>query len=246
MSTIAALLFASASLISQSTGNGLRLLDQNKKFSVSVYGTFISSSELQNNAKAFDSFERNATVPLGGGYGYGTELNYKPELLDLNLTFYLSSEYFKLTQRDMYLHLEQGSNSANIAMTESFHVIPVELGLKWDLPVSTDRFKIYIGGGGGMYFGDRIRTLGTSLVSTTTYKKPGFSLNILTGLEYFLERNFSADFEFKFREGSFDVESIFDRNFVTVNGNNFDLGNPIYSKIILDGVRISLGLRYSF
>lgn len=222
------------------------LFNPNKKFSISLYSTYISSSQLQNDAKSTDPIERNATIPLSGGFGYGAELNYKPSQWKADITFFLSTEFFKVTQRDLYLRFEQGNSSANVAMKESFRMIPLEMGLKWDLPVSSNNFKIYIGGGGGLYFGDRTRTIGTSVESYTTFKKPGFSLNVLTGIEYYLERNLSADFEFKFREGSFDVESSFHQNLITVNGVDYILQNPTYSRIIVDGVRLSLGLRYNF
>jgi hypothetical protein len=220
--------------------------DANKKFSFQVYATYISSSELQNDPNSTDPFERNGMVTLNGGYGYGAELNYKPNLGNLNLTFFLSTEYFKLSENDLYLQFQQDSSSAKVAMTEAFHMIPIEFGVKWDLPVSTNSFKVYIGGGGGMYFGDRTRTIGSSLVSTTTYTKPGFSLNILSGLEYYLERNLSANLELKFREGSFDVESKFAQNSININGVDYFLSNPVYSRIIVDGVRISFGLKYNF
>ena len=47
------------------------------------------------------------------------------------------------------------SHSVEIGFTEEYSLIPVEAGLKWNLPVSTNSFKIYIGGGAGIYFGNR-------------------------------------------------------------------------------------------
>lgn len=218
----------------------------NKKFSFSFYGTYISSTQLQNNANATDPIERNTLLDLNGGFGYGGEFDYKPNLWNLDLTFYVSSEYFKMSESDLYLRFEQDTNVAKIQMTEQFSMIPLEIGAKWDLPVSSSVFKIYIGGGAGFYFGDRTRTLQYTLSSYTSYKKAGFSMNILTGMEYYLKQNLAANLEMKFREGYFDVESRFNTDYINVNGVNYLLDNPVYSRIIIDGVRVSLGLKYNF
>ena len=220
-------------------------LDQSKRFSVILYGTYISSAELQNDINAEVSFLRDASIELSGGYGYGGEILYDPGIANVGIIFYLSSEYINIKDNELALRFENDSNSVNVRFTEEFKIIPLEVGLKWSLPVSTENFKIYIGGGGGVYFGDRTRTIGTlktSKISTT----PGLSLNILSGIEYYIGRNLSLDFELKFREASFESENKFSADYITVNGQNFSLGNPINSRIIADGVRLSLGLKYNF
>ena len=220
--------------------------DASKKFSVQVYGTYISSSSLQNDPKSLDPFESNNLVDFKGGYGYGVELDYKPTLWNLDLTFFLSTEYFHLNENDLVLQFQQDTSFYNVSMSDNFYMVPIELGAKWDLPVSTNSFKIYIGGGAGVYLGDKTRTLGGFLQTHATSRKPGFSVNILTGLQYYLARNLCADLELKFREGWFDVQSSYDVDFINVRGTTLSLDNPSYNRIIVDGVRISLGLKYNF
>jgi outer membrane protein W len=185
-------------------------------------------------------------IPLKGGLGYGAELNFKPNIGNLDITFFLSTEYFAVNQTDLYTRFSQDTTYTKVPVAEKFFMVPLELGVKWDLPVSSDRFKVYIGGGGGLYFGNRTRTIANSVVSYTTDKKAGFSLNILSGADYYLERNLSANFEIKFREASFDVESRFNQNTININGQELLMDNPVYSRIIVDGVRLSLGLKYNF
>ena len=124
-------------------------------------------------------------------------------------------------------------------------MIPLELGIKWLLPVSTDNFKLYIGGGGGIYFGDRTRTM-QNLVSSNIEKTPGFSLNILSGIGYYIARNISVNFELKFREASFDIESKYNSNIININGTQYSITTPFYTRFNVDGVRISAGLKYQF
>jgi opacity protein-like surface antigen len=133
----------------------------------------------------------------------------------------------------------------DIGISEQFTVIPVEFGVKWNLPIGSDNWKIYIGGGGGVYFGKETRSI-LYLQSSQISSKPDFSLNILSGVDYYLDKNFSANLELKFREAAFDSESRFSSSTVTVNGSEFQLENPFYSRFIADGVRVSLGFKYYF
>lgn len=222
-----------------------KFYDPNKKFSVYIYGTYVSSSELQDNPKSPDPIERDATVDLDGGYGYGGEFIYDPGIYNLGIKFYLSSEYLKVDQRDLEFILNNGETESKVRMREKFTFVPVEFGLKWNLPVGSDNLKIYIGGGCGAYFGKRTRII-ADMQSSSINSKPGFSLNILSGIEYYMARNLSADLELKFREASFDSEDRFSQNQIEVNGTSYQLVNPFYSRIIIDGVRISLGFKYHF
>jgi hypothetical protein len=226
-------------------GNSVKFYDPGKRFSISLYGTYISSSQLLENPRSTNPFEKEAATELNSGYGYGAELNYSPPLFEPGLLFYLSAEYLKVNSDDLVLRLSDGVNKASVIVKEKFTLIPVELGIKWLLPVSTDNFKIYIGGGGGLYFGDRTRNM-QNLVSTNITKTPGFSLNILSGLEYYVARNLSANFELKFREASFDVESKYNTDFINVNGTQYSITNPFYTRFNVDGVRISAGFKYQF
>lgn len=232
-------------LSAQSSSKELGFTDEGRKFSVSVYGTYVSSAELLDNIESPIPFLRDASVELVGGYGYGAELTYDPQIYDLGITAYISSEYLKVTDDGLVMRFTNDSHSVEIGFTEEYSLIPVEAGLKWNLPVSTNSFKIYIGGGAGIYFGNRKRSFGT-LSSSTLSTSPGFSLNVLSGMQYYIGRNLSLNFEFKFREGSFDTRDSFGQNSITIDGQNYELDNPAVSRIIVDGVRLSLGVRYNF
>lgn len=238
-------LFILSNTYAQTTPGKLRFYDESKQFSLSLYGTYVSSSQLQNDPKSPDPIVRNILLDLKGGYGYGAEFDYKPNLYNLNLIFYISSEYLRINEGDLVFTFDDGTNTASVNMNEDFTMIPLEAGVKWYLPVGTENFKIYIGGGGGVYFGNRIRMI-ANLQSTTISTQPGYSLNVLSGLEFYFARNLSANLELKFREPYFDVESSYTANSIILNGTVFQIENPFYSRLIVDGVRISLGLNYHF
>ncbi len=215
------------------------------KLSLQVYGMYVSSAELQNNLGSSVSFLRDASIELKGGYGYGAELTYNPNINNFDVVFYFSSEYLKVKDDELLLRFENDSGSSSVRFTEEYNMLPFEAGLKWNLPVSTERFKIYIGGGGGLYFGNRTRTIGP-YKSSPISRKAGFSMNVLAGLEYYLKRNLSLDFEFKFREATFDTQDRFDVDYITIGGNVYSMDNPLYSRILVDGTRLSAGIKYHF
>jgi len=232
-------------LLSQQDHDVYKTYNATGRFTFQVYATYVSAAELQNNIKSNVSFIRDASIELNGGYGYGAELTFNPNISDFDVIFYFSSEYLKVKDDELQLRFENDSTTNVVRFTEEYKMIPFEGGLKWNLPVSTERFKIYIGGGAGIYFGIRTRSVGPYSTSPIS-RKAGISMNVLAGLEYFIERNLSLDFEFKFREASFESQDRFDVDFITINGNFYNMDNPVYSRLLIDGTRLSAGIKYHF
>ncbi len=229
----------------ESPHDDVRPYNGSGKFTLQVYAMYVSSAELQNNIKSNVSFIRDASIELNGGYGYGAEITYNPNITNFDVMFYISSEYLKVKDDELLLRFENDSASSSVRFTEEYNMIPLEAGVKWNLPVSTERFRIYIGGGAGMYFGNRTRYIGPYSTSPVS-RKAGVSMNVLAGVEYFVQRNLSLDFEFKFREASFESQDRFSVDFVTINGNTYSIDNPLYSRLLIDGTRVSIGLKYHF
>ena len=215
------------------------------RITLQVYATYVSAAELQNNIKSNISFLRDASIELKGGYGYGAEITFNPNISNFDVLFYLSSEYLKVKDDELVLRFENDSATNTVRFTEEYNMIPLEAGLKWNLPVSTERSRIFIGGGAGIYFGNRTRSVGPYSTSPIS-RKAGLSMNVLAGLEYFIERNLSLDFEFKFREATFESQDRFDVDYITINGNIYSMDNPVYSRLLIDGTRLSAGIKYHF
>ncbi len=233
-------------IFAQQPVKDIRYYDPSKKFSITLYSEYVSSAQIQDNIRSTDPILRNSSTDIKGSFGYGGEINYTPSFLDHDFTFYLSSEYLKINESDIILRFFQDTISAAVHMEEKLSMVPIELGVKWNLPVGTENFKIYIGGGAGLYFGDRERIIAGTFGTTTLSKTPGFSLNILSGMLLYVEKNLAANFEIKFRDANYEVENKFPINTIIINGAGFALDNPLYSRISIDGVRVSLGLKYNF
>lgn len=216
-----------------------------KDFSICLYATYVASAEIQYDITSSDLFGVNTFSELNGTYGYGGEFSYKLPFNDLDLALFVSTEYYHLIQNNIPFRFTMDTLRYTVSVTEDISMYPVEFGIKWDLPEFLENFTFYIGGGGGIYWGNRTRKL-LNISTQIIQKKSGFSLNALAGVEYSAGRNFSLDFQLKFREPYFDIESTYNTNIININGSEFELKSPVTSRITVNGLRLSFGLKYNF
>jgi len=212
-------------------------------FSVIPHVSFISSSTLQLYALSNDAFQRSQAEEISGGYGYG--LSIRKNLFTEDLTFGISIENINIKDDALTQTFSNDSLTVRARVTEELSVIPVEFTGYFSLPQFADNLEIYLGGGIGVYFGDRVRTI-LNLQSKTISKKPGYSLVILSGMAYKFTKQFSGIFELKFREAEYTVNSEYSVSEIKINGNYYDLPQELYSSIFVDGLKVSLGISYNF
>lgn len=213
----------------------------NYDLSVKFSGNFISSASIQLNPYSQNIIERNSFADVGSGFGYGVSISKKFLRNDLSLV--LSTEYVKINDKNVSATLINGSNAVKVNVTESLWMVPVELSLNFNLPKMAPKLNIFIGGGLGVYFGDRKRTIAN--VSTETIEStPMLNLHIMTGMEYFINSRLSGVFEMKFRDAGFKVQNTFPVAFIGINGRAYPLPSESNSKVYVDGMKLSVGLNY--
>jgi hypothetical protein len=213
----------------------------NYDFSVRVSGNFVSSASIQLNPYSQSLVEKNSFAYLGGGFGYGISISKK--FLRNDLSLILSTEYVRINDNDVSATLINGSNAVKVKVSENLWMVPVELAINFNLPKMAPKLNIFIGGGLGVYFGDRERTIAG--VSTETIESiPMLNLHIETGMEYFISNKLSGVFEMKFRDAGFKVRNSFPFSFIGVNGISYPLPTEYNSKVFVDGMKLSIGLNY--
>lgn len=204
---------------------------------------YVSSATIQLAPYSSDLIERNSSLDVSGGYGYGFSIRTK--ILRNDLFLGISAEFIKIQDNDAVLTLEGDTSFARIKLSETITAYPVELTAYFNVPSFQQNLNIYLGGGIGMYMGDRIRKI-QNFQSETISKSFGLSLVVLSGIEYYFENNFMSFMELRFRDGEYDVKSKFPLSSINVNGATYSLGKEMNSKIFLDGLKISFGLGYRF
>lgn len=204
---------------------------------------YVSSATIQLAPYSSDIVERNSSLDISGGYGYSFSL--KTKILRNDLFLGITAEYIRIQDNNAVLTLEGDTSIARIKLSETITAYPVELTAYFNVPSFQENLNIYLGGGVGLYSGNRVRKI-AGFESETISKSFGLSLVVLSGIEYYFEKNFMTFMEMRFRDGEYDVKSKFPLSFITVNGASYPLGKEMNSKIFLDGLKISFGLGYRF
>ncbi len=205
--------------------------------------TYVSSASIQLNPFSADLSKRTQTEELSGGYGYG--LTIRKKMFRDDITFGISAEYMKIKDRELVQLLNNDSSTVRVRVSEELTVIPLEFTGYFDLPDFSENLRIFLGGGVGVYFGDRKRSI-LNVSSSTISKKIGFSLVVLSGMEYKISDEISGVFEIKFREAEYKVKSEFPVSGIVINNVNYEFDKELYSKIFVDGLKLSFGISYNF
>lgn len=236
-------LFFTLSLISRVYGQEGPPISLGSGFSLITTGIYISSSTIQLNPFSSDIFERNLTEELSGGYGYG--FAFRKKILLEELSFGISTEFIKITDSELTETFENDTIRHRARVTEELSMVPIEVTAHFNIPNFAEDLRIYLGGGVGVYFGDRKRTV-LNVQSTTISKKAGFSFVVLSGMEYYFTKAVSGVFEVRFRQAEYQVKSEYPVANIKINGTTFPLDKNLNSKIFVDGLKLSVGLAYNF
>jgi hypothetical protein len=157
----------------------------------------------------------------------------------------ISTEYIKISDDQIVDVVENDFDFQRVRITETIEMIPVELSVYFNIPKFTNDLNIYLGGGAGIYFGTRTRNM-ANLEAKTVSKDPKFSLNVLFGAEYILDKHFTMNLEMKVRDGYFKSHNRFPVGYVIIDNQPYYFPQDLESKIYVDGLKVSFGIGYYF
>jgi hypothetical protein len=207
-------------------------------FSISVKGNFTTGSQLFPNPDSPDDIQRAEYFPIEDFFGYGVEVKY--QIPETNLAIGLSADYIRTTTSQSIVQ------SLVIPVKDGYTVIPVEVTGYFIIPVSGPTFGVYMGGGGGAYFGHRIYEI-AGVEAPTTDQGHGFGIHVLGGLSYRFTEWFSLCGEMKFRDLQFKTTNQFPVKQTSYRGFVVSLPqDPFAARVHTDGVIFQLGASLSF
>ncbi len=163
-------------------------------------------------------------------FGGGIEL--RRQFVNKKIQFGISIEY-----------LEKSEDFSLEDSHDGYRTIPIELSGYFYIPIFQDVTKIYIGAGGGIYFGERLyvyKNIPAKILST----KPGYGIHILSGADYSLTNKFAIRGQVKFRDLNFRTTNQFtqeDKN----KESTLDTQSFV-SQTNIDGMTVELGIVYVF
>jgi hypothetical protein len=199
------------------------------------YCNIVTSAQVFTNPSARDPVERNATNAIGamlsGSVQYGIAVSSVARLQ-------ASFEYVAGS--------DASYDNYNTETIDGFRMYGIELTGVFLLPVSGERFLLYLGGGGGGYWGTREYAIG-ELASRASSSNMSFGILTIFGLEYRVFPPLSLKTELRFRDPQIDTQNVFDRATLDVRGITYHLPTqPFASKVNVDGNVYSIGLSWSF
>jgi hypothetical protein len=210
-----------------------------RAFSFQLRGSYTTSSRIFLNPEASTIEARNQHLLLDGIPGAGAQLQYRWP--DRNFFLGLSVDY--ILKRDDKRQLVAFSNPARyVPVQEGFLLIPIELGLYAYIPVGSERFRVTMGGGVGMYLGERILTV-AGVNATPQPGSSGYGIHVESGFEYQLAPRVWLKGGMRFRDPEVTVANRFEAESAEYNGTHLTFSqNEFKSKINAHGLNVLLGV----
>jgi len=210
-----------------------------KYFSLALYYDYTVTSRLYENPRDADLILRQLYHNIDGLKGFTVDLRYRiSEEVFLNL----STGY---TKSPIVFNPVDGisqSGAVTLRAEDSFVLYPIELSVVYLLPISTEQFKFFMGGGAGLYFGSINRTINEASVKTIE-REIDLGIHVLAGMDYLINDFVGVRGQMKFRDPEFEIKSEYDRPSVIIDDETVVIRrNSFWSKVNVDGIVFSLGV----
>ena len=216
------------------------LRGQSHEYSIGIFGSLNTSVKLFNHPDDQDEFLRSQFVPLDNMFSGGIDVRRTFEAI--HLTFGLNFEYLSTLQ--LFTHAL--SDTTRVSVREGFTIIPVEASVYFPIPVGNEDLQLYMGGGGGAYFG-KLRHEFAGVRSEAIERRTGVGIHILSGVEYQLRRSISLRAEMKFRNVQFEGVNRFSQSYAVSGGEVVALPRELQSsRVSIDGITATLQIAYHF
>ncbi len=208
-------------------------------FTITANYIYTATSKLYLQPNSSDPIVRGTHQDLDDLWGYSGEIGYR---IFEDIVIGLGAEYINKTSTSNSINL--GAVRAN--MKDGFQVIISDLTIYYSLPFSTEFFKFFMGGGGGLYFGKHIRELGDVTASTIS-NTVGYGIHVALGIDYIIHKSFALRTQMRFRNPEFEMKNRYSNNIINYDGRAFLLSSDTFdSKVDIDGISFTIGILFQF
>jgi hypothetical protein len=216
-----------------------RLNAEDRSFSVVPKGNFTTGSQLFPFPNSSNPFDRASFIAIEDFFGVGLEVKY--QIPETNIALGISADYIRTTTS----FTKRPSLSLTIPVEDGYRVIPVEFTAYFLIPVSGPTWGVYMGGGMGAYFGNRIYRY-ANVEARSTDIGHGFGIHVLGGVSYRITEWFSVNAEMKFRDLQFRTSNAFAASETVFQNRVITLSQPGESRVHTDGMIFQIGTAFSF
>lgn len=209
---------------------------QERAWSIALKGNYTTGSQLFPRSNSSSSIERALYFPIEDIPGFGIEIQYR--IPHTSLALGISADYIRRTVMQRL--------AGSVPVEDGYRVIPLEFTGYFLIPLSGPTFGVYMGGGGGVYFGRRIYKI-AGVEAVPVNQGRGFGIHVLGGVSYRLSEWFSLSGEMKFRDAQFESVNAFNVSQIIHEGSVVTVSRELrYSRIHTDGMVFQLGAAFSF
>jgi len=214
-----------------------------RPYSVGLYGSYTTTSKIFFNPEAANEVERNRFFDVDNIFSLGLDVRRD---ISYNLRVGLSVEYISASTKVTPIVRDRTGRFFELAEEDGYRLIPVELSGYFIIPFSSDRVKVYMGGGVGLYLGER-RVEVVGITAETLEKNAGFGIHVMSGVEYRITPILLLRGEMKFRDPQVESTNKFPEGPFQEDGHTFLFQQgPFRSRINIDGITFNVGTVLQF
>lgn len=208
-----------------------------ENISAAAKGSYTTSTRFLYNVDRNDIFIDDKYFSYNFGFGLDVRmLAYSDDIL-----IGVNIEKIKTLDQTTKLVFANGL-SYSIPVSEGFVVYSLELAGYFLIPFSSEDARVYLGGGIGWYFGERIYSIASAQAATLN-SPSGFGIHVLTGADVRITSKIAVRGELKFRDPQFDSVNRFEESSTTYNGLKIHLDpSSTKTRVNLNGITYGLGL----
>ncbi len=205
-------------------------------------GILSTGGELVPDPSSAGTLLRQTPPSLGTGFGYGAELRYR--LPSSNIAIGLSLDHSFASVSSMTRSSTASARQA-YPVEDGYRAYAAEITGYFYIPVGGPSLSLFMGGGCGGYWGERVfRMAGVEAPATGSI--PGFGIHVLGGAGYRVLPHTSVLFTMKFRELQFESTNAFAVSRISYGSSSIQVGTaPFSARVQANSVLFSLGLMIS-
>ena len=216
---------------------------QEHQFSIALRGGYTTTSKIFYNPDALSPDLRGQFTGLDNIYSSGIELRWQIPGQPVALSFF--AEYLSKVDEEIQLVGFLAPPRA-LPVKEGLRLIPLEIGGLIFIPLGSERVRLTMGGGLGMYIGHRNLTIAG--VEATQQNKPiSYGIHVETSFDYRITPWMFSRMDMRFRDPEFTTESRFSQQATSYGGVLVVLPrDPFRAKINVNGLNFGLGIGIDF
>jgi hypothetical protein len=214
---------------------------QEHQFSFTVRGGYTTTSKILYNPDSPSPDLRGQYTGIDNIYAPGIELRWMIPGNAIAVSF--AAEYLsKFTEEIQLVGFVNPPRA--LPVKEGLRLIPIELGGLVFVPLGSEKVRLTMGGGLGMYIGQRDLTIAG--VEAVQQNKPiSFGIHVETSFDYRITPGFFARLDMRFRDPEYTTESRFQQEATQYGGVLILLPrDPFRAKINVNGLNFGLGLGF--